>query len=177
MGLVFNRQQQRQSFWGIQGAQQLIPTDRLTPGQRWPRPLITNDDALRHSAVWAAVRLRADLLSTLPLEVYTTDADGFQIPATAPRVIAYPGGDNCDSQEWLYNSQVELDRSGNSIGVIRETDRDGYPTRIDLKPTSVCSVMQSGDELTGYRIAGNWMKVDRLSGERPIYNTNRDWKY
>jgi HK97 family phage portal protein len=161
----FRKRSEERSYWGIQGVQDLLPADTVGRGNAVP-PVVSNDKALRHSAVWAAVRLRADLISTLPLDVYRHD-NGIQVPAPATPVLLNPGGDRVDLVEWLYSSQVELDRSGNSIGIIRDVDRSGYPTRIDLQPTSVCSVLVSNDnELTGYRIRGKTYSLDEIWHEK-----------
>jgi HK97 family phage portal protein len=164
MGRIFKRgQRQERSFWGITGAQDLIPPDRLSGSIN--RPYINTDDALRHSAVWAAIRLRADLLSTLPLDCYRYE-NGLQVPAVPPRVINFPGGDKVDSQEWLYSSQVELDRSGNNIGIIKDVDRDNYPTRIDLQPTSVCTLKYKDGEPFKWRIADKEYNLDEVWHEK-----------
>src|SRR5258708_16143835 len=52
--------------WGP-GAGELVP--RRTPLQPGA-PLVNSDTALRHSAVWACIRLRNDLISTLPVAVF-----------------------------------------------------------------------------------------------------------
>jgi HK97 family phage portal protein len=70
-------------------------------------------------------------------------------------------------EEWLYSSQVELDRSGNSIGRILAFDAKGYPTRIQLEPTSACSVIvNNANELTGYRIRGKTYPIDQVWHEK-----------
>src|ERR1700750_1431932 len=119
MGFVFNRGQspgrnQKRAMWGIGGPTDLVP-QRLTG--RTSTPYISNDTAMRQSAVWAAIRLRADLISTMPIRSYRhlTFDDGtvHKIPASLSPFMASP-----DFMEWRYSSQVELDRSGNSIGII-----------------------------------------------------------
>lgn len=164
----FKKRAEKRGYWGINGVGDLLPADTVGRGNRVAPPVVSNDKALRHSAVWAACRLRADLISTLPLDVYRYD-NGIQVAAPGANVFDGLGGDRVSLDEWLYSSQVELDRSGNSIGLIRERDpKTGYPVRIDLQPTSLCSVLidQETDELTGYRIRGKEYRLDQVWHEK-----------
>lgn len=115
-------------------------------------PPVTSATAMRHSAVWACLRLRANLISTMPVDVYRR-VNGDQIEVPKPPVLVNPGGERVDMQEWLYSSQVDLDRGGNVFGLITERDGSGLPRRIDLQPLNECAyVVQDGKEW--YRIAG-----------------------
>ncbi|MGW4426423.1 phage portal protein [Streptosporangium sp. NPDC004631] len=114
---------------------------------------MTNETALRHSAVWACLRLRANLLSTMPVDLYRR-VDGVQIEVTKPPVLVTPGGERVDMQEWLYSSQFDLDRAGNVFGLITAKDGFGLPARIDLVPLAEVSVIIRKGMLSKYRIAG-----------------------
>jgi HK97 family phage portal protein len=115
-------------------------------------PAVTSDTAMRHSAVWACLRLRANLVSTMPVDVFRR-VNGQQIEVPKPPILVNPGGERVDMQEWLYSSQVDLDRAGNVFGLITERDGVGMPRRIDLQPVNECSfVIQNGKEW--YRISG-----------------------
>src|SRR5690348_10251994 len=70
---------------------------------------VTSETALRHSAVWAACRLRANVISTLPVDCYRR-VDGWQVEVPKPPVLVNPSGDRIDITEWLYSSQFDLDR-------------------------------------------------------------------
>lgn len=156
MSLLFRRQQQQRSL--------TIPAAAYLPQRVAPRtgtPIVSNDTAMRHSAVWACLRLRANLISTMPIDVYRK-VGGIQI--VQPTVVS-PGGDKLDIEEWLYSSQIDLDRAGNSIGLITERWHVGnLPSRVDLAPLSEVSVVPNRDTAllgkTGkpltyrYRIAG-----------------------
>lgn len=116
-------------------------------------PAVTADTALRHSAVWAALRLRANLESTLPLDAYREIGDiAVQIPK--PPVLVQPGGDRVDISEWLYSSRIDLDRTGNVVGLITERNGLGLPARIDLQPAGIWSVLVKAGEIDKYRIGG-----------------------
>lgn len=116
----------------------LIPS--RSPG-RTGSVIVSADTAMRASAMWASVRLRADLLSTLPLDVYRY-VNGIQVEVPKPPVMISPGGDRVNIQEWLYSTQVDLDRVGNTFGIISEVDALGKPRRIDLVDANTVTVVQ-----------------------------------
>ncbi|WP_433519049.1 phage portal protein [Nonomuraea sp. CA-143628] len=121
--------------------------------------LVNNDTALRHSAVWACLRLRADLISTMPVDVFRR-VSGVQVEVPKPPVLVTPGGQRVGVKEWLYSTQVDLDRAGNCFGVIVERsgvvgpDGRGLPARIDLVTLSDVTVRAKGAEITKFIVAG-----------------------
>ncbi|WP_340376447.1 phage portal protein [Streptomyces sp. SS7] len=117
-----------------QTADQVIPP---RPEQRAGIASITNETALRHSAVWACLRLRANLVSTMPVDVYRR-VGGIQVEVPKPPVLVTPGGPRVGVIEWLYSSQIDLDRAGNCFGLITAVDGYGLPARIELVP--LCDV-------------------------------------
>jgi HK97 family phage portal protein len=122
------------------------------PGTSGSAAAVTNETALRHSAVWACLRLRANLISTMPVDLYRK-VEGIQVEVPKPPVLITPGGDEIEMPEWLYSSQFDLDRAGNTIGLITAKDGLGFPARIELAPISDCTVqMRKGKKK--YRIAG-----------------------
>ncbi|MFD3777348.1 phage portal protein [Streptomyces sp. NPDC058612] len=135
----------------IQGptAGELIPP---RPVQRAGGVTVTNETALRHSAVWACLRLRANLISTMPVDVYRK-VDGLKVEVPKPPVLISPGGERVGMMEWLYSTQFDLDRTGNCFGLITARDGLGLPARIELVPVAdVTVVVRKGVVL--YRIAG-----------------------
>jgi len=127
---------------------------------------VDNSTAMRHSAVWACLRLRADLISTLPLDAYR-DVAGIAVELPKPPIFVAPGGDRWDYQDWMYASQVDLDRAGNVIGLITETNGAGLPARIDLQTIDCCSVIlkKNTGELR-YRINGKEYDAKKVWHER-----------
>lgn len=148
MGLILNRGNRQERYYGIASPLDLVPK-RTPSGAMLPH--VNNDTALNNSGVWAAVRLRADLISTMPISAYTIATDTNNVVRKLPTSLS-PFMASPDFMEWLYSSQVELDRSGNAIGIITETyGANGYPANIDLVPTAgVTMVMQDGKLI--YRI-------------------------
>jgi len=94
--------------------------------------MVTSDTALRSSAVWAALRLRANLISTLPIDTYKRDASGVNVPLGNPRVTWINGGVEVRWDEALYATQMDLDRSGNAFGVITKRNGADLPAEIEL---------------------------------------------
>lgn len=139
----------------------------LIPGRGSARstPVVNNDTALRHSAVWACLRLRANLVSTMPVDLYRRIA-GVQVELPKPKVLVTPGGDRVDMTEWLYSSQFDLDRSGNCFGLITERDGLGFPARIDLLSLGDVTVIVKAGELSGYRIGGKVHDPSQVWHER-----------
>ena len=147
----------------VQGPPGLIPP-RPTIGSGTSAASVTNDTALRHSAVWACLRLRADLISTFPVDVYRKVA-GIQVEMPKPPVLVSPGGERVPMIEWLYSSQVDLDRAGNAIGLITERNAAGLPARIDLQPIGSCSIRERDGQLR-YRIGRKDYSPDQVWHER-----------
>jgi HK97 family phage portal protein len=125
---------------------------------------VTPDTSLRTSAVWAAQRLRADLISTMPLQVYR-QVGNVQVSVPTPTVLQSPGGPNVDITEWLYSSQFELDRTGNAFGIISERDSLGNPSRVDLVDSATVVVRVVKGAVT-YRIAGTVYAEDDIWHEK-----------
>jgi len=155
----------RQQYWGISQPYDLIPK-RVGEGPGGTAPAVTPDMAMRNSAVWASLRLRADLISTMPVNVYR---DVVLEPGSPPsQVQAPPAGILTDPEfiHWLYASQVELDRSGNSIGIIREVDGAGYPAAIELQCSDSVSVTVRDGKIIEYRISGHPFSPDVIWHEK-----------
>ncbi|HMH90731.1 MAG TPA: phage portal protein, partial [Streptosporangiaceae bacterium] len=123
-----------------------------------------------HSAVWACLRLRADLISTFPVDVFRRIA-GAQVQCPKSPVLVNPAGRDLSRGdtgivEWLYSSQVDLDRAGNAIGLITARDGLGLPSRIELAAASECSVQVRGGKIWKYRIGGTLYDPGEVWHER-----------
>lgn len=113
---------------------------------------VTNETALRHSAVWACLRLRANMVSTMPVDLYRR-VNGQQVELTKPPVLVNPGGEKVDIGEWMYSTQFDLDRAGNVAGLITARDARNFPARIDLVPLGDWTYQVKGGKAT-FRIGG-----------------------
>lgn len=129
----------------------------------------TPDSAMRHSGVWAGLRVRADLISSLPVDLYRKSA-GVNIEVKKPEVLVKPGalfvgGERADINEWLWATQVDLDRYGNCFGRIIEWDGLYRPSRIDLLETSAVTV-RVRDGQVAYLYRGKELPAGEVWHER-----------
>jgi HK97 family phage portal protein len=140
----------------ISSAEDLLAQAREGRGQR---AHVTNDTALRNAAVWACLRLRADLMSSFPIDVYRY-VNGIQVEVPKPPVLVSPGGSEVGIREWVYSTEFDLDRAGNCFGIITERtgvigpDGRGLPGRVDLVELGSVSVRGSGSTITRFVING-----------------------
>lgn len=118
---------------------------------RTGRGRVSRDRAFRNSAVWACLRLRADLLSTMPVDVFRR-VNGIQFEQAKPPVLVEPGGRECRWMQWTYSSQIDVDSVGNTVGVITARDGLGLPARIELANIDDVTFKGKGSRLTEVRI-------------------------
>lgn len=127
---------------------------------------VTNDSALRHDAVWACLTLRADLVSTFPVDVFR-NVEGIATEVRKPPVLISPGGEQWPWVMWCWATQFDLDRAGNTIGLITEVDGDGRPARIDLQDINKCvAIRKRGETQLRYRIDGVEYPASKVWHER-----------
>jgi HK97 family phage portal protein len=139
------------------------------PGSSGSRGVVsvTSDSAMRHSAVWACLRIRADLVSTFPLDVMRRVQGMRPVEVPRPPVLVDPGGARWDYQDWMYASQVDLDRAGNVLGLVTQRDGNGKPARIDLQGLgdwTVREIAKTGE--LKYRVKGVEYTADQVWHER-----------
>jgi HK97 family phage portal protein len=142
-------------------AGEMIPSRMAT---RRGTVAVNNETALRHSAVWACLRLRANLVSTMPVDLYRRVL-GQQIEMPKPPALTNPGGERVGMGEWLYSTQFDLDRSGNCFGLITERDGRNNPSRIELLGLSDVTVMRKSGALK-YRVGGDVLDPDKVWHEK-----------
>ena len=143
MTLLFQR------AWGGLTAERLVAENRSLRTAR--TPYVTPDTAMRSSAVWACLRMRCDMLSTTPIDTFRQYGDTrVKLPPTP--FLSDPGGKGRGVEDWLYASQMDLDRSGNAIGVILSRDGNGNPSVVELAAAEKVGILGKGDEITQFRI-------------------------
>jgi HK97 family phage portal protein len=89
----------------------------------------------------------------MPLDSYTQKG-ALQVESTPTPFLLNPAGDKFGRADWLYASQIELDRSGNAFGLIRVRDGFGNPALVELVPNSKVSIKGTGPTITSYKISG-----------------------
>lgn len=158
------------NLWTGVTAADYIPPRRVASGGS--RVTVTGESALRHSAVFACLNLRANLVSNTPLDAFRRLGSGVMVEVTKPPLLVAPGGSdvptwqagstNDGMAEWLYSTQFDLDRYGNAVGIVKAFDRHGNPAAVDLAPTGQVVFQGKGNELTEVKIAGERFRGDDL---------------
>ncbi len=98
------------------------------------------DGALSLAPVYAACRVLADGIASLPIIVNTMD-DGQPVPYPGPSMFA-PGRSPSASPhttlyDWVHQAMTSLALEGNAFGWIATRDGMGYPTTIEWMPPSL----------------------------------------
>ena len=113
--------------------------------------------ALSIPAVWSAVRLRANVIGSLPVGVYRDRPDGTTQRVTGsavPGVLSQPSS-TFDMVSWLHASQLSLDLRGNSYGrIVARDERTYLPTQIELVHPDDVTVSTLRDGSIEYRFGG-----------------------
>lgn len=100
-------------------------------------PAVTQERALTLGSVFAAVRLLADEISTLPLKAYRRVGDERQPMSNLPQLFSQLEDDG-ELTDWLHECVTSLALRGNAYGFV--TSRDGlmFPTSLMwLNPAEV----------------------------------------
>ena len=151
MGLF--RRQPEQRAVSAADILQAINDRRGMPGGA---PSVTNESAMRLSAVWACIRLIAGVGSTLPLDVYRSQA-GEWVEVSTPSVFVQPSTESTLST-WLYQLWSSLLTAGNAYGLVSATGANGWPLSVDLIDPGAVTWHDEG---------GEWVtKVDKVAVAR-----------
>lgn len=161
-----------QRFFGITGAQDLIP-GRMGGARLVGNQVVTDDRAMRHSVVWACLKLQASLISTFPVDQYR-DVLGVQTEwSPKPPILTDPGGLKISMVDWMAMTQMDLARSGNTVGLIVERNGvmtpyypKGLPSRIELQPAAACSFIKRASGEKKWRIDGKFYDPEDVYHER-----------
>ena len=155
--------------WGGSIGQPAVPPGR--PVASVGTIPVTPDSALKMSSVWAACRLRADMVSTVPLSAWRNTGTQ-NVPVGLPPALT--GFDNgVTLSEWLYSSQMDLDRYGNAYAIKEFTGKNGestYPQQLIPVPASGVSVNSSAAGLI-YKIGNKVYDPAEIWHER-AYTVN-----
>lgn len=147
--------------------QSVIPT-RVSLGKSVAS--VSTEDALRQSVLWAALNLRASLVSLMPVDVYRKLPDGSRINISPPPVLVTPDTFADEHPvtigDWLYASEMSLGLYGNHWGVIRDRGGNGKPARIEtIKPSDVVLRIM-GTRIVEYLYGGERVAMKDVWHER-----------
>lgn len=165
MSLLFKRTANVEGpYWGeYPGAQASDVIPHRLGLQIAPGHMINSESALRHSAVWACLRLRANLISTFPVDVFRRAEYGLpHVKVPSPPVILNPGGSEVDYLEFMYSTQFDLDRAGNSVGIVTARNGYGLPAEIHLVPLAWVSANIIDNILVEWIIRGKSYRPDQI---------------
>jgi HK97 family phage portal protein len=143
-------------------------TSEMVPPRRSARVgavTVDSTSALRQSAVWACLQLRSNMVSSMPLDVYRRTG-GVQVEVQRPSLFDLPGGPDVGLPEWLAASQIDIDRAGNSVGIIVERDGNKLPKTVELQRLEDVSFQGDGPRITEYRVCGKTYKPADIWHER-----------
>lgn len=122
--------------------------------------------ALRVSAVWACLRLRApDSISTLPVGSVSAPWKTARWKVPKPSMMINPAAGTLWN-EWVYATQLDLDRYGNAFGTIVARDGAGRPAQIELSDASEWSVRRTVGGPVEYRHRGQLVTTADVWHER-----------
>jgi HK97 family phage portal protein len=129
----------------------------IPPVQSWAGVAVNPDTALRLSTVWGCVRLLADSVSTLPVDVYRDDE---RDPLPTPRLLARPSADHPELADWLWAIMASLLLRGNAWGMVSDRAGGGLlPAQVDLLDPDRVGVQEGRDATPVIRVDGQ--EVDR----------------
>ena len=150
----------------FRGFSSITAADLITRrSERRSHRQVNASEAMRSSAVWAALRLRADLISSSPVDCYRK-VDSRAVSVPTPPVLVNPGGSKVGIKEWVYSTQVDLDRFGNCFGLITARDGMGFPARIDLLPGETMTVRTKDGQITEFCSGSKSFTPDQIWHEK-----------
>lgn len=110
---------------------------------------IDSDKAMRQSAAWAACVLRADLVSTFPVDTYVDvmfDGVSTRTERPKPAIMTDPAP-GYSWNDWVWATQFDLDRTGNAYGLITQANAYGLPIEIVPQPSAGTRVRRTKGQL------------------------------
>jgi HK97 family phage portal protein len=116
----------------------------------WAGVLVGTDQAMRLSAVWACVRLLADSVSTLPVDVFQR---GQRAPLEPPPLLVAPAA-AWALHDWLEAVMRSLLLRGNAYGLVVARGTDLRPTQVELIHPDQMGVRVTDEGLIDYRLGG-----------------------
>lgn len=129
---------------------------------------VSPDSALTHSAVWAACRIRADVVASLPVRAYIARPGG-RAATDPPAFFAQPTGidlapdaEDWTWPEWAWARQWDLDRVGVFGAVITHRDKTRRPRALAPIGERDLSLTVRGPRILEARAYGDVLPLEDL---------------
>jgi HK97 family phage portal protein len=129
-------------------------------------PTVTQEGALRNSVWWAGLNMRANIVSTFPVDVVRDTGDGITQSVKNPGPMVSTPWINTDITEFLYSTQMDKDRYGNAVGIIRERNAYGLPTAVELQLMANCAAIMDGPTIRQWRCGRDYYDVKDIWHEK-----------
>jgi HK97 family phage portal protein len=106
------------------------------------RAFYGTDEALRLTPLYAAVKLIAEFVASMPIKIYTKPPGGGskKLRYNGPSMFDDPAPDT-SLMDWLYEALTSLLLQGNAWGYVLGRDGYGYPTQIQWMPPEMVQVV------------------------------------
>lgn len=128
-----------------------IPTNGMGFGGYDAGVFVNDRTAMQQLAVYSCIKLLADIVSTLPVDVFR-GADASRVNLKSPAVIEDPDPD-LNGVEYNHQVVTSLAARGNSFELITSRDKFEYPlTRMPLHPDCVSVSRNRDDGRADYRV-------------------------
>lgn len=152
--------EERSAKWG----QALLESYRGGAGGSRSLTLSSVSEAFRDAANWACVKVKAQGLASMPVDVVRYQGKT-RLPVPTPPIIAKPSG-VVSRRVWVFQFGASMFSDGNVFGQIVATDSQGKPTQIELLDPAcvterdvvggVVQVRASGKTLRQYPFGNLW---------------------
>jgi len=129
-----------------------LPWDRGGP---LPNAQVDTDRALTLVPVYAAVRLLADSIASLPLHLYRRTNDGVRKQLSDPSLLVKPEI-NGTLYDWLHRLVTSLALRGNAYGLVTARDAYGTATMIEWLDPDLVYVLDRAFEGPGSFLQPIW---------------------
>lgn len=137
-----------------------IVGDRSRIGRASSR-YVSAEQALKNSVWWAGLTLRANLMSTFPLDVVRS-REGLMVPVTSPGPLVstpYPG---IGITRFLWNRSWDLDSAGNHVGIITARNAFGQPAQIEQVPLELVRAQMDGRKIKYWVVDGKRYELSEI---------------
>lgn len=113
---------------------------------------ISQDQAFKNSVWWAALTLRANVVSSFPMQVFRPAPGDLLARVMSPPKIfdePFPG---VDVSQFQFGAQMDKDRYGNFVGIIRSRNVYGTVTEVEPARMDDCTARVVGNKIVQWRV-------------------------